>query len=87
MLPPLSGVLVSRRDALSRADRCYCAAERALPFAIKSSRSSPFGCSAGACHGAAAGQGGFKLSLRGYDNEGDYLTITKSVAGPPRLPG
>ncbi len=40
-----------------------------------------YGCSAGACHGAAAGQGGFKLSLRGYDNEGDYLTITKSVQG------
>ncbi len=40
-----------------------------------------FGCSAGACHGAAAGQGGFKLSLRGYDDEGDYLTITKSAQG------
>src|SRR3954468_21046705 len=31
------------------------------------------GCSAGACHGAAAGQNGFKLSLRGYDDEGDFL--------------
>ena len=40
-----------------------------------------FGCSAGACHGAAAGQGGFKLSLRGYDDEGDYLTIMKSAQG------
>jgi len=40
-----------------------------------------FGCSAGACHGAAAGQGGFKLSLRGYDDEGDFLTITKSAEG------
>src|SRR6516225_12365610 len=40
-----------------------------------------FGCSAGACHGAAAGQGGFKLSLRGYDDQGDYLTITKSAEG------
>src|SRR5579872_5071398 len=40
-----------------------------------------YGCSAGACHGAAAGQGGFKLSLRGYDNEGDYLTVTKSAQG------
>src|SRR5207249_9437092 len=35
------------------------------------------GCSSGACHGAAAGQGGFKLSLRGYDDEGDYLTLTR----------
>ncbi len=29
------------------------------------------GCSSGACPGSAAGQGGFKLSLRGYDDEGD----------------
>jgi uncharacterized protein DUF1549/uncharacterized protein DUF1553/Big-like domain-containing protein len=40
-----------------------------------------YGCSAGACHGAAAGQGGFKLSLRGYDNEGDFLAITHSAKG------
>jgi hypothetical protein len=39
------------------------------------------GCSSGACHGAAAGQGGFKLSLRGYDNEGDWRTITRSALG------
>ena len=44
-----------------------------------------FGCSSGACHGAAAGQGGFKLSLRGYDDEGDYLQITRSVLGPARV--
>lgn len=40
-----------------------------------------YGCSSGACHGAAAGQGGFKLSLRGYDNEGDFQTITRSAQG------
>ena len=39
------------------------------------------GCSSGACHGAAAGQGGFKLSLRGYDNEGDWKSITRSALG------
>jgi hypothetical protein len=39
------------------------------------------GCSSGACHGAAAGQGGFKLSLRGYDNEGDFLTLTRGAFG------
>ena len=31
------------------------------------------GCNAGACHGAAAGQNGFKLSLRGYDAAGMML--------------
>jgi hypothetical protein len=39
------------------------------------------GCSSGACHGAAAGQGGFKLSLRGYDDDGDWKTITRSALG------
>ena len=44
------------------------------------------GCSAGACHGAAAGQNGFKLSLRGYDDEGDYLTLTRSALGRRIVP-
>jgi hypothetical protein len=39
------------------------------------------GCSSGACHGAAAGQGGLKLSLRGYDDEGDWKAITRSALG------
>lgn len=40
-----------------------------------------YGCSTGACHGAAAGQGGFKLSLLGYDNIGDHLSITRAANG------
>jgi hypothetical protein len=40
-----------------------------------------YGCAMGACHGAAAGQGGFKLSLRGFDDEGDWLSITRSANG------
>ncbi len=39
------------------------------------------GCSAGACHGSAAGQNGFKLSLRGFDDEEDFLTLTRSALG------
>jgi hypothetical protein len=39
------------------------------------------GCSAGACHGAAAGQNGLKLSLRGYDNQGDFLALTRQAFG------
>ncbi len=39
------------------------------------------GCSAGACHGAAAGQNGFRLSLRGYDDENDYLALTRHALG------
>ena len=39
------------------------------------------GCSAGACHGAAAGQNGFKLSLRGYDDPSDWIALTRGAVG------
>ncbi|MBL9125817.1 MAG: DUF1549 domain-containing protein, partial [Planctomycetaceae bacterium] len=44
------------------------------------------GCNSGACHGAAAGKKGFKLSLRGYDPEGDYLTLTRQSQGRRIIP-
>ena len=28
----------------------------------------------------------FKLSLRGYDDEGDYLALTRNAHGPPHRP-
>ncbi|MAI72778.1 MAG: S-layer protein [Rhodopirellula sp.] len=39
------------------------------------------GCNMGACHGALAGKGGFKLSLRGYDTDADYMSITQKARG------
>ncbi len=39
------------------------------------------GCSQGMCHGANSGKGGFKLSLRGFAPELDFLTITRRSAG------
>jgi len=45
------------------------------------------GCSSGACHGAAAGQGGFRLSLRGYDDEGDHRALTRHALGRRIVPG
>jgi hypothetical protein len=44
------------------------------------------GCNSGACHGAAAGQGGFKLSLRGYDDDGDWRAITRGAFGRRLVP-
>ncbi len=35
------------------------------------------GCNSGACHGALAGKGGLKLSLRGYDPESDHFVLTR----------
>ena len=39
------------------------------------------GCNSGACHGALAGKGGQKLSLRGYDPESDYFVLTRQALG------
>ena len=40
-----------------------------------------FGCNAGACHGAAAGRGEFKLSLFGGNPQADYEVIVRQLAG------
>jgi WD40 repeat protein/mono/diheme cytochrome c family protein len=39
------------------------------------------GCNQGTCHGAQAGKGGFKLSLRGYDPIYDIRALTDDLAG------
>ena len=39
------------------------------------------GCTAGACHGAAKGKNGFKLSLRGYDPQFDYESLLYDLSG------
>ena len=40
-----------------------------------------FGCTSGPCHGKARGQGGFQLSLLGFDHDFDYDAITKEGRG------
>ena len=37
------------------------------------------GCNSGGCHGKLAGQNGFRLSLRGYAPEQDYLSLTNEL--------
>jgi hypothetical protein len=39
------------------------------------------GCNQGACHGKGAGQNGFRLSLRGYAPDQDYLSLTREFDG------
>ncbi|HEY1861807.1 MAG TPA: hypothetical protein VGG61_15710, partial [Gemmataceae bacterium] len=40
-----------------------------------------YGCNSGACHGALAGKGGMKLSLRGYDPAADHFVLTRQTLG------
>lgn len=37
------------------------------------------GCNTGSCHGAARGKDGFRMSLFGFDPDGDYLRITREI--------
>ncbi|MCC6508748.1 MAG: DUF1549 domain-containing protein [Pirellulaceae bacterium] len=37
------------------------------------------GCNTGSCHGAARGKDGFRLSLFGFDPQGDYQRITREI--------
>ena len=39
------------------------------------------GCNTGSCHGAARGKDGFRLSLFGYDPDGDHHRITRELPG------
>ncbi len=39
------------------------------------------GCNSGGCHGASRGKDGFRLSLFGYNPEGDYFNLTREQIG------
>ena len=64
-------ILVTGQDA----DHEWSFRNHVLPAMTKA------GCNMGACHGALAGKGGFRLSLRGYDPPTDHFNITKQDKG------
>ncbi|QDT53057.1 hypothetical protein Pan44_10720 [Caulifigura coniformis] len=39
------------------------------------------GCNAGRCHGAGSGKDGFRLSLYGFDPQGDHYRLTREFSG------
>lgn len=72
----LTATVQGQRTSASLSVRDYATASEwsfrndVLPVMTKA------GCNSGPCHGAAAGKNGFKLTLRGYDPETDYYTLT-----------
>ena len=44
------------------------------------------GCNPGGCHGAARGKDGFRLSLFGFDPDGDHYRLTREMQRPPHQP-
>ena len=39
------------------------------------------GCNTGSCHGAARGKDGFRISLFGFDPDGDHYRLTREMVG------
>ena len=71
------------------ADVIVVGKERPVEYSFRNQVQSVFsraGCNSGACHGAAAGKNGFKLSLRGYDADADWFTITRQARGRRIVP-
>jgi hypothetical protein len=63
---------VTVKDA--KADRPISFKLDVMPVFMKS------GCNTGGCHGSARGKDGFRLSLFGFDPDGDYLRLTREYA-------
>src|SRR2546426_110105 len=68
-LPPVS-VPVTVKEA--KADRPISFKLDVMPVFMRA------GCNSGSCHGAARGKDGFRLSLFGYDADGDYQRLTRA---------
>lgn len=73
----VAGRTTSTSVTVKRFDESYTLSFRhdVLPILSK------VGCNSGACHGALAGKGGFRLSLRGYDPPQDHFTMTRQAKG------
>ncbi len=61
--------------AAATADRPISFRLDVMPVFMKSS------CNNGSCHGAARGKDGFRLSLFGFDPEGDHFRLTREISG------
>src|SRR5437763_15369533 len=73
MFPPITILLLA---AVNRsAEPVPTFRNHVLPVLTKA------GCNGGSCHGAAAGKGGLKLTLRGFDPLSDYAVLTHQALG------
>jgi hypothetical protein len=75
---------ITVRDRSSRASTMVEVERAAAPYPLTFRNHvmpvlTKVGCNSGPCHGALAGKSGFKLTLRGYDPEADYLTLTRQA--------
>ncbi|HEV8003349.1 MAG TPA: DUF1549 domain-containing protein [Planctomycetaceae bacterium] len=82
-------------DGKTQLDIEYVGLKVTLPVSVKSAKVTPAisfkldvmpvfmkaGCNVGSCHGSARGKDGFRLSLFGFDPDGDYQRLTRELSG------
>jgi hypothetical protein len=90
-----AGIIAPQSDGHSTLDVQYEGATAEVPLDIRRSSTieeiqfrcdvlpvlTKAGCNTGKCHGAASGKDGFRLSLFGYNPEGDQFRLTREVVG------
>ncbi|MEC8301481.1 MAG: DUF1549 and DUF1553 domain-containing protein [Planctomycetota bacterium] len=87
--------LVPISDGETTVTVSYSGASKTLPVKVERSTEHPpvsfkidvmpvfmkTGCNQGSCHGAARGKEGFRLSLFGFDPDGDHHRLTREMVG------
>ena len=68
-------VKVPVKVAKAKEDRPISFKQDVMPVFMRS------GCNVGGCHGAARGKDGFRLSLFGFDPDGDHYRLTRELNG------
>ncbi|HXY37125.1 MAG TPA: DUF1549 domain-containing protein [Planctomycetaceae bacterium] len=82
-------------DGKTQVDVEYAGHKVTLPLTVKNAKVDPpisfkldvmpvfmkAGCNVGSCHGSARGKDGFRLSLFGFDPNGDYYRLTRELSG------
>ncbi|HUG92466.1 MAG TPA: DUF1553 domain-containing protein [Planctomycetaceae bacterium] len=89
LLVPLGAFTARAGDEAASADVTVAGSDQPHEWSFRNhvqSVLSKLGCNSGACHGAAAGKNGFRLSLRGYDPEFDFFSITRQSRGRRVVP-
>jgi len=68
-------IKVPVKVAGAKADRAISFKQDVMPVFMRA------GCNVGGCHGAARGKDGFRLSLFGFDPDGDHYRLTRELNG------
>lgn len=86
ILPPMAAVILNVVVILSATAPSVCAEDGDKRVIVDFENElqpifTRLGCNSGPCHGKARGQGGFQLSLLGFDPQQDFDAITKEGRG------